>query len=60
VWGVRPLVVPLAEDTDLMLDSVMAAVRDAGLASAGQRVAVTAGITSRVPGATDFVLVRHR
>jgi pyruvate kinase len=58
VWGVRALVVPLAEDTDLMLDSVMAAVRDAGLASVGQRVAVTAGITSRVPGATDFVLVR--
>jgi pyruvate kinase len=58
VWGVRPLVVPLAEDTDVMLDSVMTAVRDAGLASAGQRVAVTAGITSRVPGATDFVLVR--
>jgi pyruvate kinase len=58
VWGVRSLVVPLADDTDLMLDSVMAAVRDAGLAGPGQRVAVTAGITSRVPGATDFVLVR--
>ncbi len=59
VWGVRPLVVPLAEDTDLMLDSVIAAVRDAGLASPGQRVAVTAGISSRVPGATDFILVRR-
>ncbi|MBE0417426.1 MAG: pyruvate kinase [Coriobacteriia bacterium] len=58
VWGVRPLVVPLAEDTDLMLDSVFAAVRDAGLATVGRRVAVTAGISTRVPGATDFILVR--
>ncbi|MDF1541858.1 MAG: pyruvate kinase [Anaerosomatales bacterium] len=58
VWGVRPLVVPLADDTDLMLDSVLVAVRDAGLASSGDRVAITAGISSRVPGATDFILVR--
>ncbi len=58
VWGVRPLVVPLADDTDLMLDSVLEAVRDGGLAAPGRKVAVTAGIASRVPGATDFVLVR--
>ena len=58
VWGVHPLLVPLADDTDLMLDSVLAAVRDAGLAPGGARVAITAGIASRVPGATDFVLVR--
>lgn len=59
VWGVIPLVVPLADDTDLMLDSVLSSVRDAGLAPGGARVAVTAGIASRVPGATDFVLVRE-
>jgi len=58
VWGVHPLVVPLADDTDLMLDNVLAAVRDAGLANSGQRVAITAGISTRVPGATDFILVR--
>ncbi|HET6498969.1 MAG TPA: pyruvate kinase, partial [Coriobacteriia bacterium] len=58
VWGVRPLVVPLAEDTRLMLDSVAEAVRDAGLVSSGEKVAITAGISSRVPGATDCILVR--
>lgn len=59
VWGVRPLVVPLADDTDIMLDKVVAAVRDAGFATPGQRVAITAGISTRVPGATDFILVRQ-
>ncbi len=58
VWGVRPLVVELAEDTDVMLTSVLAAVRDAGLARSGERVAITAGISSRIPGATDLILVR--
>jgi len=58
VWGVRSLAVPLAEDTDVMLDSVLVAVREAGFAQAGERVAITAGISSRVPGATDFILVR--
>lgn len=58
VWGVQPLVVPLAEDTGLMLDRVAHAVRDAGLVSSGEKVAITAGISSRVPGATDFILVR--
>ena len=58
VWGVRPLVVPLAEDTDLMLDSVTEALGEAGLVPPGARVAITAGISSRTPGATDFILVR--
>ena len=58
VWGVRSLVVDLAEDTDLMLDSVLVAVRDAGLIGPRERVAVTAGISSRTPGSTDFILVR--
>ncbi len=59
VWGVCPLVVPLADDTDLMLDTVLAAVRRAGLADAGRLVAITAGISSRVPGATDLILVKE-
>jgi len=58
VWGVHPLVVPLADDTDEMLDVVMAAVRDNGFGRAGDKVAVTAGISSRVPGHTDFIVVQ--
>jgi len=59
VWGVRPLVVPLAGDTDLMLECVLAAVAEAGYASPGERVAITAGVAARESGATDFILVRE-
>jgi len=57
-WGVHPVVVQIADDTDEMLDVVTAAVREKGFAGAGDRVAVTAGISSRVPGHTDFIVVR--
>ncbi|MBS3955984.1 MAG: pyruvate kinase [Clostridiales bacterium] len=59
VWGVRPLVVPLADDTDLMLGDVLRAVVEAGHARAGERVAITAGVAARAAGATDFILVRE-
>ena len=57
VWGVRPLVIEFAEDTDTLLDSVLIAVREAGLAAPGEQVAVTAGRAGRVQGGTDFILV---
>ncbi len=59
VWGVRPLIVPLEDQTDRMLDAVEDAVRGAGFAVPGQRIAITAGISSRSSGATDFILVRE-
>ncbi|MBU4556053.1 MAG: pyruvate kinase [Actinobacteria bacterium] len=59
VWGVVALVVPLAQDTDAMLEIVLRAVLDSGLACPGQLVAITAGRASRTPGATDFLVVRE-
>lgn len=59
VWGVTALVVPLSEDTDAMLETVLSLVREAGLARVGERVAITAGRASRTPGATDFLVVRE-
>lgn len=59
VWGVIPIVMPLAEQTDEMLLAVDGAIVQAGLARPGDRIAVTAGIASRAPGATDFVVVRE-
>lgn len=58
VWGVRTLVRPLAEETGALLDEGAAAVLDAGLAHAGERIAITAGLGSNIPGGTDFVHVR--
>jgi pyruvate kinase len=58
VWGVTPLVAQVAAEEDVALEALVAAVRDAGLAEVGQRVAVTAGIARGVPGTTDLILVR--
>jgi pyruvate kinase len=59
VGGVTPVVVPLAEDTDEMLDHVVSATMGAGLAESGDRVVIAAGVTTRTPGATDFLVVRR-
>jgi pyruvate kinase len=58
VWGVHPIVAPVAAMEDFALEALVAAVRDAGLVSVGQRVAVTAGVTRGLPGSTDLILVR--
>jgi len=57
-WGVRALEIPFAEETGVLLDQVTIAVREAGFAASGQRVAITAGLGSRTRGGTDFVHVR--
>lgn len=59
VWGVNALVMSFSPDTDVLLDSVAAALRTAVPASAGARVAITAGRSSRTSGGTDFILVRQ-
>ena len=58
VWGVTAVVVPLSEDTDKMLHNVVVAVRESRVIEAEEKVAITAGISTRTPGATDFILVR--
>jgi pyruvate kinase len=58
VWGIHALQVPFAEDSRALLDSVTTAIRVAGFAESGQRVAITAGLGTRIAGGTDFVHVR--
>lgn len=58
VWGVESLVVQFSSDTATLLDDVTTAVRDAGFAQVGQRIAITAGLGTHTPGGTDFVHVR--
>jgi len=58
VWGVTPVVLPLAEETTQMLIAIDEMLLRTGVAKPGDRVAVTAGIASRSAGATDFVVVR--
>jgi pyruvate kinase len=58
VWGVHPMVLPFEGDYAALLDSVAAAVSEAQRLDRGSRLAMTAGLSSRTPGGTDFVHVR--
>ncbi len=57
IWGVQTLTASLPTDTGALLDAAMVAVRAAGIAGPGDRIAVTAGLGSSVPGGTDFIHV---
>ena len=59
VWGVRALVVPIAEDRNVLIEEVVVALRDAGVVVSGDRVALTAGLARNAQGGTDFILVRE-
>ena len=57
VWGVHPLIMFFAQDTDTLLDSALNAIREEGLAQPGEQIALTAGRATRLQGGTDFILV---
>lgn len=57
-WGVTALVMPFADETGELLDGVARQIREHGVASAGERIAMTAGLGTCAPGGTDFVHVR--
>ncbi len=57
VWGAHAVLVEIADDLGALLGQVGDKVREAGYANSGERVAVTAGLTARHPGGTDFILV---
>jgi len=57
VWGVIPELVPSAANYDEMFVHARAAIQRAGLAGAGDRVLVTAGVPFDVPGTTNLLKV---
>jgi pyruvate kinase len=57
VWGVRPWVSKPYASIDEMIDFAAEAARDAGLAHAGDLIAVTGGVAINVSGSTDFIQV---
>lgn len=57
VWGTTTITMPLGADVGDLIERGAAAVRDAGFAESGQRIAMTAGLGSRSSGGTDFVHV---
>jgi pyruvate kinase len=57
VWGAVPLVVPTVDSYEAMVDLGLSAATAQGLANAGDRVVVTAGVPVGVPGTTNTLKV---
>ena len=58
-WGVAPLLVGEAADTDGTIQAAVAAAREAGFLRAGDLAVVTCGSLVNVPGTTDIIKVEH-
>ncbi|MFH1059393.1 MAG: pyruvate kinase [Pseudomonadota bacterium] len=56
-WGVIPALIPAHEDAEQMLDLARTWIVQQGLAGAGDRVIVTAGVPLGVPGTTNLLKV---
>lgn len=59
VWGVDSVVNPLDGPNITRLEAAISAVVAAGAAKPGERIAVTAGLSTHAAGGSDFVHVRE-
>ncbi|SFO95394.1 pyruvate kinase [Oscillibacter sp. PC13] len=56
-WGVTPLLMPYASNTDELIEFAVQASEQAGLVKQGDLVVVTAGVPVGVPGTTNMIKV---
>jgi len=56
-WGVTPILMPYAENTDDMIEYSVQAAKDEGMVQDGDIVVVTAGIPAGVSGTTNIMKV---
>jgi pyruvate kinase len=56
-WGVQSFLVPGWEDTDEMLEGSKRMPRELGLASAGDRIVIIAGVPIGIRGTTNLIKV---
>lgn len=57
VWGVRPILVPQTHNIDDMIDAAVSAAIQAGEVAVGDRVAITAGVKTGIPGSTNLLQI---
>lgn len=57
VWGVRPILVPHTHNIDDMIDAAVSAAIQAGEVAVGDRVAITAGVKTGIPGSTNLLQI---
>jgi pyruvate kinase len=58
VWGVRPWPIPHPRSTEDLLESALGAVREAGVARAGESIVLTGATPMDSRGRTNFLHVR--
>ena len=56
-WGVVPLLMPYAQNTDQLIDFAVQAAEEAGLVKQGDLVVLTAGVPVGVSGTTNMIKV---
>lgn len=54
-WGITPVIMPFARNTDEMISLSVAAAKDAALIHDGDLVVITAGVPVGVPGTTNMI-----
>jgi pyruvate kinase len=59
IWGVTPIMAPVAETIDDTLANSFNAARDAGLVHPGDQVVLTGGLPVGKPGYTNLIRVAH-
>ncbi|MEA2171344.1 MAG: pyruvate kinase [Solirubrobacteraceae bacterium] len=57
-WGVEPIMMPVAESVDDLVDMALEIARDEGGLPPGCSVVLTAGRRTGTPGATSLIMVR--
>lgn len=56
-WGITPVIMPFAHNTDEMISLSVKAAKDAALIEDGDLVVITAGVPVGVPGTTNMIKV---
>lgn len=56
-WGVKPITMPYAKDTDELVDLAIQSAEKAGLVKHGDLVVVTAGVPVGISGTTNMIRV---
>ena len=59
VWGVHPLLVPETDNIDDMIDAAVSAALKTGKVKPGDRIAITAGVKTGVPGSTNLLEIHQ-
>jgi pyruvate kinase len=56
-WGVTPLEITETTDVEDLWTRSIAAARDSGIVSKGERIVITAGTAVNLPGGTNVIKV---